>query len=89
MHINQFTVNERLIGMYFKYPWGSLGFLGVPWGSLGFPGVPWGSLGLKDMPHITNDQYIMICGVLVENVQVCVNYTDVLLIICFYGICMS
>ena len=29
MHINQFTVNKRLIGMYFKYPWGSLGFLGV------------------------------------------------------------
>ena len=39
MHINQFTVNKRLIGMYFKYPWGSLGF----------PGVHWGSLGLKDM----------------------------------------
>ena len=29
MHINQFTVDKRLIGMYFKYPWGSLGFLGV------------------------------------------------------------
>ena len=42
MHINQFTVDKRLIGMYFKYPWGSLGF----------PGVPWGSLGLKDMPRV-------------------------------------
>ena len=42
MHINQFTVDKRLIGMYFKYPWGSLGF----------PGVPWGSLGLKDVPFI-------------------------------------
>ena len=29
MHINQFTVDKTLFGMYFKYPWGSLGFLGV------------------------------------------------------------
>ena len=40
MHINQFTVDKRLIGMYFKYPWGSLGFFGVPWGSLGLKDVP-------------------------------------------------
>ena len=46
MHINQFTVDKTLFGMYFKYPWGSLGF----------PGVPWGSLGLKDVPveHTTS-----------------------------------
>ena len=30
MHINQFTVDKRLIGMYFKYPWGSLGLKDVP-----------------------------------------------------------
>ena len=29
MHSDQFTVDKRLNGMYFKYPWGSLGFLGV------------------------------------------------------------
>ena len=30
MHINQFTVDKRLIGMYFKYPWGSLGLKDIP-----------------------------------------------------------
>ena len=30
MKINQFTVNKRLIGMYFKYPWGSLGLKDMP-----------------------------------------------------------
>ena len=49
MHINQFTVNERLIGMYFKYPWGSLGFLGVPWGSLGLKDMPYGKYVLKQI----------------------------------------
>ena len=29
MHSDQFTVDNRLNGMYLKYPLGSLGFLGV------------------------------------------------------------
>ena len=29
MHSDQFTVDKRLNGMYLKYPWSSLGFLGV------------------------------------------------------------
>ena len=29
MHSDQFTVDKRLNGMYFKYPWGSMGFLWV------------------------------------------------------------
>ena len=29
MHFDHFTFNKRLNWMYFKYPWGSLGFLGV------------------------------------------------------------
>ena len=40
MHFDHFTFNKRLNWMYFKYPWGSLGFLGVPWGSLGLKDVP-------------------------------------------------